>query len=108
MYKYREAFAKSPLSTDDVCDFVYDYIKQNNVRDEFGLRVEIDDLTVAPCGDIEYVYSCKVTLYCDDSTGYNTVREVDDIVYETLITYADLQKELKNYYALTDKQNIYE
>lgn len=75
---------------------VQNYLEQNPAWDRYEQPVEMDDLDMDVDGNIQYCYSWKTRSECNDSTGFNTVTEMYDEQYITLLTKEQLEAEVKS------------
>ena len=105
MAKYRERLVRSSLYGESVYWAVSEFLENNIYRDEHGDRIYTCDITVSPAGSIDYVYSCEVSQECNDSTGYNIVSHVDNVVYHTIFSAEQIKKFIKDKTILYGKAN---
>jgi len=75
---------------------VQNYLEQNPAWDRYEQPIEMDDLDMDVDGNIQYCYSWKTCIDCDDCTGFNTVTEMYDEQYITLLTKEQLEAEVKS------------
>lgn len=75
---------------------VQNHLEQNPAWDRYEQPIEMDDLDMDVDGNIKYCYSWKTRSEGGDSTGFNTVTEMYDEQYVTLLTKEQLEAEVKS------------